>query len=66
MDRLFIPHIVASINGEERTVSLLEHDFLRRTVYLCGEINDEMAMSLISQLKYLEYRSKEDITMIIY
>ena len=61
-----IPEVSVSVNGKEQIMSVLSRDLMsKRTIYLNGEINDEAALSIITQLHYLEDNSQEPITLVI-
>lgn len=66
MNTAFSPNIEATINGHSRITSVLFYEFeVNRTIYLTGEIDDAMAVSVISDLRYLSSRSDADITLVI-
>lgn len=66
MNEIFIPCIVTSINGQDQSTSIFSYEFEKnRTIYLNGTIDDKLAMSVIAQLRYLNSKSEDDITMII-
>ena len=66
MSEIFFPNIFANINGSDRTLNIPSYEFEKnRVISLNGEINDWTAFSVISQLRYLNGKSQEDITMYI-
>lgn len=60
-----IPTTNFSINGNMVFTDVITNDFNNRTVYLIGEINSDMAVILVSQLRTLDNKSSQPITMII-
>ncbi len=66
MSEILFPNIITNIDGHDQSTNLINFDFMvNRTIYINGEIDDWMAMSVISQLRYLDSRSEEDIIMLI-
>lgn len=66
MSEVLFPSIVTNINGHDQSTNILSYEFEKnRTIYLNGEVNDLMSMSVISQLRYLDSKSDEDIILII-
>lgn len=66
MSEILFPNIITNIDGHDQSTNLINFDFMvNRTIYINGEIDDWMAMSVISQLRYLDSRSEEDIMMLI-
>jgi len=61
---VMIPSIFCSIDGHEQATNLLSYDLIKnRRVQIRGEINDAVAYSVTSQIRYLEGRSAEPITL---
>ena len=66
LSEFILPSIVANVNGNDQAMNLVSFDFLtNRTVYLNGDIDDLMALSVITQLRYLDSRSGDDIFLMI-
>lgn len=66
MSHAMFPNIVTNINGHDQSTNILSFDFEKnRIIYINGEVNDLVALSVISQLRYLDAKSDEDITLII-
>ena len=62
----FLPYILTSIDGNEHKTDLLRYNIAKnRTIYLNGEVNNESALSIIVQLKYLADKSDKDIYLYI-
>lgn len=61
-----VPQIITTTDGKEHSTDPISYDLVKkRTVYLIGEVNDESAISVITQLKYLDGKSSNDINLII-
>lgn len=66
MSHAMFPNIVTNINGHDQSTNILSFDFEKnRIIYINGEVNDLVALSVISHLRYLDAKSDEDITLII-
>ncbi len=66
MSHAMFPNIVTNINGHDQSTNILSYDLEKnRIIYINGEVNDLMALSVISQLRYLDAKSDDDITLII-
>ncbi|MCD7949527.1 MAG: ATP-dependent Clp protease proteolytic subunit [Erysipelotrichaceae bacterium] len=62
----FIPTVILKRNAKEYAYDIYSRLLEDRIIMLCGEINDELASSIISQLLYLEsLDSHSDIDMYI-
>ena len=62
----FFPYINTSIDGNEHKTDLISYNMAKnRAIYLNGEVNDESALSIIVQLKYLAGKSDKDIYLYI-
>lgn len=60
------PYIYEEENGIERTYHIFSRLLKDRIIFLMGEINDEMANTIIAQLLFLNAQDKtKDITMYI-
>jgi ATP-dependent Clp protease protease subunit len=54
------------MDGHDHQTDLVSYDLLkRRTIYITGEITSVLALSVISQLRYLAAKSKSDIKIFI-
>lgn len=63
---MIYPFVHEEENGVERTYNIFSRLLKDRIVFLMGEINDEMANTIIAQLLYLNAQDKDkDITMYI-
>lgn len=63
----FIPTVILEKNSKEYAYDIFSRLLEDRIIMLCGEINDEMASSIVSQLLYLEsLDSQADIDMYIH
>lgn len=66
MSEVTFPSIVTNINGHDQSTNIINYDFEKnRFVYINGEVNDLMAMSVTSQLRYLDAKSDDPITVFI-
>lgn len=66
MSEVMIPSIVTNINGHDQSTNIINYDFEKhRFIYINGEVNDLMAMSVTSQLRYLDAKSDDPITLFI-
>ncbi|MCD7840140.1 MAG: ATP-dependent Clp protease proteolytic subunit [Erysipelotrichaceae bacterium] len=62
----YIPTVILKRNSKEYVYDIYSRLLEDRIIMLCGEINDEMASSIISQLLYLESLDRNsDIDMYI-
>lgn len=66
MNEVLFPGIVTNINGHDQSTNLISYDFEKnRIIYISGEINDFTAVSVVSQLRYLDSKSDDDIIVFI-
>lgn len=66
MSSLFLPHVIATTDGNDHSTDLISYDLVKnRVIYLNGEVNQEVAESIISQLRYLDKKSNRDIYLVI-
>lgn len=66
MSEVLFPHIVTSINGHDQGTNTLSYEFEKnRIVRIYGDINKMTALSVTSQLMYLNEKSDAPITVII-
>jgi len=60
------PNIVVTHNGEAQMVTPRDNLYIKnRMVFLTGEIDQDLSLSIISQLLYLDNESNEDIVLVI-
>lgn len=58
--------IIENLNGQNQMLTPAEQQFVKdRVIYLVGEVTDALAVQVNSQLRYLNNRSNDDITLII-
>ena len=60
-----IPVIVDKERYGERSYDIFSRLLKDRIVFICGEIDDDLANSVIAQLLYLDSISNEDINLYI-
>ncbi len=60
-----VPIIIENENGKEKSYDIYSRLLKDRIIFLCGEINDELANSVIAELLYLDSQSNEDIYLYI-
>lgn len=66
MSEVLFPHVVTNINGHDQATTTLSYEFEKnRIVRIYGEINKTTALSVTSQLMYLNEKSDAPITVII-
>lgn len=66
MEGILFPSIVTNLDGHDQSTSIISYDLTsNRTIYINGEINEWVSMSVISQMRYLDGRSDGDITLIL-
>ena len=66
MRMVYIPSVSGGINGKEKSTDVLSYLLARnRVVYLNGEVNDALALSVITQLQYLDAKGDGPITVVI-
>ena len=62
----YVPYVVNRKNGDERQTDIYSALLDERTIFVSGEINDDLADSVIAQLLFLEASDpKKDIIMYI-
>lgn len=62
----YVPYVINRKNGEERQTDIYSALLDERTIFVSGEINDDLADSVIAQLLFLEAADpKKDIIMYI-
>ncbi len=62
----FIPTVILKKNSKEYAYDIFSRLLEDRIIMLCGEINDEMASSIVSQLFYLESLDNRLILICIF
>lgn len=61
-----IPQIVTTTNGKEHNTELFSYNLMKnRQIFINGEINSELAASVITQLSYLNERPDLDVYLFI-
>lgn len=66
MSDILFPTVIANMDGHDHATNLVSKDLTTdRTIYLVGEVNDMMALNIVTQLRYLASRSDDDITLYI-
>ena len=66
MSDLWMPYVLTDFNGQNQIVSILDYEREKdRVLHINGEINDFMAQILTAQIRYLESKSEDDITLMI-
>ena len=66
MREVLFPNIATNINGHDQSTNIISYDFEKnRYIYINGEINDLMALSVTSQMRYLDAKSDDPITVFI-
>ena len=64
--REIFPNAITNSDGHDHATDLVSWDLtVNRTIHLTGEINDRLALNIITQLRYLASRSDDDITIYI-
>lgn len=62
----WMPYVVTNLNGQNQMITIIDYEREKnRTIYITGEINDHMAQSVVAQLRYLQSKSEDDITLVI-
>lgn len=66
MSEIIFPTAIANMDGHDHATNLVSWDLTaNRVIHLRGEINDTAALNIITQLRYLDSRSDDDITIYI-
>jgi len=66
MSELYVPQIITVTEGKEHSIDLLSYEFTKeRKISLIGEIDSLKARMVVSQMKYLDSKSEEEIKLII-
>ena len=66
MSEILFPSVVANVDGHDQSMNLISHDLVvNGSIYAFGEINDVMALNIITQMLYHDARSDEDIKLYI-
>ncbi len=62
----FLPQIITSTDGKDHSTDMVSYDMVKnRVIYLTGKVDEENAISIITQLRYLANKSSNDIYMFI-
>ena len=64
-DNMFCPTVIEKGHDREYAYDLYSRILKDRIIFLSGEINDDMASIIISELLYLDSQSHEEISMYI-
>lgn len=63
---MILPRIITSTDGKDNSTELISYNLIKnRTIFLYGEINSEAAVSIVTQLVYLDAKSNADIYLVI-
>ena len=65
MVKIMVPTIIEQYNHKEYAFDIYSHLLNNRVVFLSGEINDNLANIIISELLYLDNLSNEEISLYI-
>lgn len=65
MNGLICPTILKNMDGHEEVMDLYSYYFKKRVIYINSTIDDDLALNIVTQLKYLDNLSDEDITLVI-
>lgn len=66
MSELFMPRVPANIDGQDQNTDLVSLALIsQRRIYICGEITNQTALTVTTQLLYLDDRGQDDITLVI-
>lgn len=62
----FLPQIPETVNGKDCMYDSISRALVKdRTVFLNGPIDEKSALSVITQMKYLSDKSREDVMLVI-
>ena len=65
MNGLICPTILKNMDGREEVMDLYSYYFKKRVIYINSTIDDDLALNIVTQLKYLDDLSDDDITLVI-
>jgi len=65
MNNLICPTVLKNMDGREEVMDLYNYYFRKRVVFINSLIDDQLALNVVTQLKYLDNLSDEDITLVI-
>jgi len=66
MSEIYVPQIVTITEGKEHSIDLLSYEFTKeRKISLIGDIDSQKAQLIVSQMKYLDSKSEDEIKLII-
>lgn len=52
MSEILFPSVVANVDGHDQSMNLISHDLVvNGSIYAFGEINDVMALNIITQMR---------------
>ncbi len=62
----FIPNVTANIDGKDISLDMISYQLIKnRRIFMFGEVNNSLALSIISQLIYLDEKSNDDIYLVM-
>ena len=61
-----IPYVVEQTNRGERSYDIYSRLLKDRIIFLGGEINDDVANTVVAQMLFLEMEDPDDVTVITY
>ena len=63
---MIVPNLITTLDGKEVMVDFFTAEVTQsRTIRIIGEITDEMAAYICSEIRYLSRNSKEPLTLIL-
>ena len=63
---MIVPNLITTLDGKEVMVDFFTAEVTRnRTIHIIGEINDDTASYICSEIRYLSRNSKEPLTLIL-
>ena len=61
-----VPYVVEQTNRGERSYDIYSRLLKDRIIFLGGEINDDVANTVVAQMLFLEMEDPDDVTVITY
>ena len=63
---MIVPNLITTLDGKEVMVDFFTAEVTQnRTIHIIGEINDDTASYICSEIRYLSRNSKEPLTLIL-
>lgn len=63
---MIVPNLITTLDGKEVMVDFFTAEVIQnRTIHIIGEINDDTASYICSEIRYLSRNSKEPLTLIL-